>query len=160
MSPFFSSDLFALVASLSSTMSAMSLNTLSINKAPLVGLVLLIFSSYVFSENIKSHYPTGEVELIKEYAEGKQYKKTIYDKSGNIKEVLDYDANGKQLKLTIYYDTGVIKGVGEVKDGKVSKSTVYYENGKTKRVVESTKGKISKITVYHQNGEIKSISEY
>ena len=133
---------------------------ITIKKEVLIGLVSLGVSFQTLAENKKTYYPTGEVELVKEYAGGKQSKRTIYDKTGKVKEVLEYDAYGKQLKLTIYYDSGVVKGIGEVVNGKISKSTVYYESGKTKRVVAAIDGKISKITVYHKNGKIKSITEY
>ena len=47
---------------------------ITIKKEVLIGLVSLGVSFQTLAENKKTYYPTGEVELVKEYAGGKQSK--------------------------------------------------------------------------------------
>ncbi|MDG2394887.1 hypothetical protein, partial [Candidatus Thioglobus sp.] len=85
----------------------------------LIGVMVLGTSYQTLAESFTTYYPTGEIEQVREYKDGKRVTTTDYDKTGRVKILLEY-VNSRQSKITLYYASGTVKGVGEVTNGKVS----------------------------------------
>jgi len=81
-------------------------------KTLLIGLMASAISFQTFAFAEPQYYPTGGIDQVQEYIEGKISKKTFYHKTGEFERVQEY-IDGKISKVTVYYKTGEVKSIDE-----------------------------------------------
>jgi antitoxin component YwqK of YwqJK toxin-antitoxin module len=94
------------------------------------------------------------VESIKVFSNKKLYSNTLFNKSGNVDLIVDYQGE-IIVKKTFFSSSENIDLIENFSKNKVVKSTFFREDGSVKQMVEiGLDGKISKVYNYNNNGDL------
>jgi hypothetical protein len=120
-------------------------------------LILSVLTSCQLKE--KEYYDTGE--LKKEYSlnsDGKiEGEMILYDKEGNVRDVINYKNGIKEGEAKGFYDNGQLRiQVNFTNNSRDGISKAYYKNGQIESVVNYKKGVFhGDLMFYYDNGSLK-----
>ncbi len=148
--------------------------------------LFLIDCNQLFAEVNRTYYPSGELESVQHYSNGKRdgggkiyyrggtLKTALYYKDGKwegriinyyenstLKEMEHYHAGKREGIVTIYYANGILKAeTNYINDRQEGVAKIYYEDGTLKGELFFKNGILGKSIDHDESGMGKQLARY